>query len=523
MILLRNLRVGLDQTDDLRRLCAAQLKCDPQQLSACRIVRRSIDARKRSDVHFVCTVAVTAKNETTLVRRCKNAEIFAEPTQTPLIPLRDRAKPSPVVVGSGPAGLFAALTLARFGYNPILIERGKSVDERKKSVSRFWETHELDTDCNVQFGEGGAGTFSDGKLNTGTKDVRIRTVLETFVEFGAPESILYDAQPHIGTDLLTDVIRNMRQEIIRLGGSVLFEHRLTDIVFDGDVKGIACATLEGEKRIECDGLILAIGHSARDTFERLKELGVPMEPKPFSVGVRIEHLQSDIDRARYGDFAGHKALGAANYKLAAHVGGRGVYTFCMCPGGVVVAASSEKGGVVTNGMSYHARDGVNANSALLVGVEPRDFGSDDVLAGVEFQRKIERAAYNVTNSYRAVCQRVGDFMSDKASSGCGEVKPTYTAGVEYGSVTACLPENVCLTLKAGITAFGKQIAGFDNPDALLTGPETRSSSPVRILRDAQHRSPMGFYPCGEGAGYAGGIVSAAVDGIRCAESLLLHE
>ncbi len=522
MILLRNLRVGLEQTNDLRRLCAAQLKCDPQQLSACRLVKRSIDARKKNDVHFICTVAVTAQNETALVRRCKNAEIFTEPTQTPLIPLRDRAKPSPVVVGSGPAGLFAALTLARYGYEPTLIERGKPVEERTKAVSRFWETHELDPDCNVQFGEGGAGTFSDGKLNTGTKDARIRMVLETFVEFGAPESILYEAQPHIGTDLLSTVIRNMRQEILRLGGRVLFGYRLTDIVFDGGVREIVCATENGEERIACDGLILAVGHSARDTFERLKELGVPMEPKPFSVGVRIEHLQGEIDRARYGDFAGHELLGAANYKLAAHVGGRGVYTFCMCPGGVVVAASSEEKGVVTNGMSYHARDGVNANSALLVGVDPRDFGSDNVLAGVEFQRRIERAAYNVTDSYRAVCQRVGDFMSDKASNGCGEVKPTYTAGVEYGSIADILPEAVCSTLKAGVTAFGKQIAGFDDPDALLTGPETRSSSPVRILRNSECRSPMGFYPCGEGAGYAGGIVSAAVDGIRCAESLLMH-
>ncbi len=523
MILLRNLRVDLNQTDKLRELCAAQLKCSPDRILACSLVRRSIDARKKGDVRFVCTVKVAAQNEESLVRRSKNADLFVEPADEPLIPKRDRAKEPPVVVGCGPAGLFAALTLARQGYAPLLIERGKSVDERTAAVNRFWEAHELDENCNVQFGEGGAGTFSDGKLNTGTKDSRIRTVLDTFIEFGAPESILYDAQPHIGTDILSSVIKNMRQEIIRLGGRVLFEHRLTDVDFNNGVRGITCTTPDGEKKIACDGLILALGHSARDSFEMLASLGVPMEQKPFSVGVRIEHLQKNIDVARYGDFAGHPMLGAANYKLAAHVGGRGVYTFCMCPGGVVVAASSEQKGVVTNGMSYHRRDGVNANSALLVGVEPRDFGSDDVLAGVALQRRIERAAYNMTDSYRAPCQRIADFFDGRATVSCGEVTPTYTAGVEYGKVSDCLPDFVCESLKGGIAVFGKQIAGFDSGDALLTAPETRSSSPVRMLRDERFRSPMGFYPCGEGAGYAGGIVSAAVDGIRCAESLLLHE
>lgn len=523
MLLIRNIKVPLDTTADLRTLCAAQLKCFPERLTGCRLIRRSVDARKKTDVHFVCTVAVTAPDEESLLRRCKNAERFAEPTEPVLIPLRDRQKLPPIVVGSGPAGLFAALLLAQHGYCPILLERGKPVEQRAEAVARFWNEQALEPDCNVQFGEGGAGTFSDGKLNTGIKDARIRTVLETFVQFGAPESILYDAQPHIGTDRLAGVIRGIRQEILRLGGQVLFEHRLTDIVFHGGVKEIVCVTPAGEKRLECDALILAVGHSARDTFEMLKSKGVPMEPKPFSVGVRIEHRQSAIDRARYGSFAGHPMLGAASYKLAAHVNHRGVYTFCMCPGGVVVAASSEENSVVTNGMSYHARNGTNANSALLVGVEPSDFGSDDVLAGVAFQRRIERAAFRATGSYRAVCQRVGNFLADVPSIGCGEVEPTYTAGVEYGRVDAFLPDTVCQTIKAGLAEFGKRIDGFDSADALLTGPETRSSSPVRILRDVSLRSPMGFYPCGEGAGYAGGIVSAAVDGLRCAESVLLQE
>ena len=520
MILLKNLRLSLDRADDLRNACAEKLRCDPARIRSCRLLRRSVDARKKQEVHFVCTLAVEADGEEALVRRCRDAEVFRETPAQPLRPRRDRQKPPPVVVGSGPAGLFAALTLAEEGYAPILLERGRPVEERTESVNRFWQTGRLDPDSNVQFGEGGAGTFSDGKLNTGTKDARISRVLETFVRFGAPESILYDALPHIGTDRLCGVVRGIREEIRRLGGRVLFRYKVTDLDLRGGVKAVICATPEGEVRIPCDALILAVGHSARDVFELLRRKGVPMAPKPFSVGVRIEHPQRQIDRARYGNFAGHPALGAASYKLAAHVGGRGVYTFCMCPGGWVVAAASEEGGVVTNGMSTAARDGENANSALLVGVEPKDFGGDDVLSGVAYQRRIERAAYALTGSYRAPCQRVGDFLADRPTSGCGDVRPTYTAGVAYGSVAEILPPPITETLKAGLTAFGEQIAGFDAPDALLTGPETRSSSPVRILRDDRLRSPMGFYPCGEGAGYAGGIVSAAVDGIRCAEALL---
>ena len=514
MILLRNVRVPLDAAADLRTPAAAKLKCDPARIASCRLVRRSIDARKRQDVHFLCTLQVEASGEEGLIRRCADASRFEAPAPPDFRPTRPQDGPPPIVVGSGPAGLFAALSLAQNGYAPLLLERGKPVEERIKDVERFWREGVLDPESNVPFGEGGAGTFSDGKLNTGTKDGRISFVLETFVRFGAPENILWDALPHVGTDHLRALVPAIRREIERLGGRVLFSHKMIDF----GPRFVTCQTPDGEKTFECGGLILAVGHSARDVFALLERKGAPLAPKPFSVGVRIEHRQAAIDAARYGDFAGHPALGPAAYKLAAHVGERGVYTFCMCPGGQVVASSDEAGGVVTNGMSYSARDGQNANSALLVGVGPADFGGSGPLAGVEFQRKIEQAAYAMTGSFRAPCQRVEDFLAGRPSTKWGEVEPTYAPGVACGSVEPMLPAFVTQALRAGLPLLGRQIAGFDAPDALLTGPETRSSSPVRVLRDERCRSPLGFYPCGEGAGYAGGIVSAAVDGLRCAES-----
>ena len=523
MITLRNVSIPLGKTTDYRKLCASELKTSIENVESCRLIKRSVDARKKSDVHFSCSFEVEVKsNEHRIVRNCKKAEITSKRTREKIAPVRDRKRPSPVVVGSGPAGLFCALTLAQNGYNPILIERGKPVDERTADVMNFWENGMLNTESNVQFGEGGAGTFSDGKLNTGTKDSRRPEVLKTFVDFGAPDDILFDAEPHIGTDILSGTVKNMRERIISLGGTVMFSAKLVDFSAYNNNVDYAEIEIEGKRqKINCDTIVLAVGHSARDTFEMLKSKKVVMEPKPFSVGARIEHLQSEINSARYGTFANRPELPPASYKLAAHIGDRGAYTFCMCPGGTVVAAASENEETVTNGMSYHARDGVNSNSALLVGVDPKDFGSNDVLAGMEFQRKIEHTAYSMSGSYKAPCQRVCDFFDGKKTSTFGSVSPTYTAGVSDARVDLCLPEYVVETMKAGITRFGKMIHGFDSGDALITGPETRSSSPVRILRgDGMMSSVNGLYPCGEGAGYAGGIVSAAVDGIRVAEAIM---
>lgn len=519
MLLINNINLPLD-TDfsDLKPIAARALKTDISNVESAVLYRKSVDARKNHNVCFCCSVcAVLKRGEERAVKACKNVQQFSlkryEWPKAAVIPEK-----SPVIAGFGPAGMLAALTLARAGLKPLVLERGADADIRTETVRAFFGGHSLNTESNVQFGEGGAGTFSDGKLNTGIKNPRCRTVLEVFAAHGAPERILTDAKPHIGTDILVNVVKSIREEIIALGGRVLFNTRLDKINF---LNGAVASVEAGEKEYSCDNLIIATGHSARDTFEMLLNSGVTMQQKPFAVGVRIEHLQSDINRALYGSFAQSSALGAADYKLAAHLeNGRGVYTFCMCPGGEVINASSENGGIAVNGMSYSRRDGRNSNSALLVNVNPEDFGDTSVLAGCELQRKIERAAYSVCGGAVPVAT-VGSFVFGKEAK-LGKVQPTVKPKFEFADFGEIFPSYITESLKEGIRIFDRKINGFADCSAVLTAPETRSSSPVRILRNelCESISFKGLYPCGEGAGYAGGIVSAAVDGITVAEKII---
>ena len=499
------------------------LKVREKDILSLRVLRRSVDARE--GVSMVYTVEAGVKNETDVLKRCHKKVSRMERTPGYLLPapMKPPAIP-PVVVGAGPGGLFAALVLARAGLKPILLERGRPVERRKADVDRFWATGELDLTSNVQFGEGGAGAFSDGKLNTGTKDIRHRFILETLVSHGAPEDILMDAKPHVGTDYLHIVLQNLRKELLALGADIRFESRLTDLdVRDGRLAGITVEGPEGTYTLPCRHLVLCPGHSARDTFEMLYSRGVPMEAKPFAVGVRIEQRQSDCDAAQYKQYAGHPGLPASTYKLSCHLpNGRAAFSFCVCPGGEVVAAASEEGRVVTNGMSEFARDKENINGALLVNVTPEDFGGNSSpLAGIQFQRTLEEAAYALGGGgYRAPAQRVEDFLLKRPSTGPGRVQPSYRPGVTWANLWNCLPPFVAETMAQALPVLGRKLKGYDQPDAVLTAVESRSSSPVRIPRDETYQSAVrGLYPCGEGAGYAGGILSAAADGMRCAEHI----
>ncbi|MCI8573091.1 MAG: hypothetical protein HFF89_01530 [Oscillibacter sp.] len=527
MLKIENLRLSPGAgLESLTRAAAKALRVPPEAVQRLEILRRSIDARE--GVAVIYTVWVMVENEGAVLRRSRNSKVsrwkpepdYPIPCPKPRIPPEIR----PVVTGAGPAGLFAALALALAGQEPILLERGRPVEARRADVERFWSVGELDLTSNVQFGEGGAGAFSDGKLNTGTKDPRHRYILKTLVDNGAPVEILTDARPHIGTDYLYSTLQNLRKTLRSLGTDIRFESRLADLrAENGALTGIAVEGPEGLYELPCQNLILAPGHSARDTFEMLYKRGVRMEAKPFAVGVRIEHRQADCDAAQYREYAGHPGLPASSYKLACHLpGGRSVFSFCVCPGGEVVAAASEAGGVVTNGMSEFARDRENINGALLVNVTPEDFGGASPLAGVEFQRKLEASAYALGGGgYRAPAQRVEDFLQNRASTGPGRVRPSYRPGVVWTDLRKCLPPFAAEALAEALPLLGRKLQGFDAPDAVLTAVESRSSSPVRIPRDAGGEAGIrGLYPCGEGAGYAGGILSAAADGMRCAENLL---
>jgi len=527
MIRLTELRLPLEHApEELAATVLRRLELAPVELRELRIHKRSPDVRKKNAPQFVYSLDLDVTDEAAVLARFSgDPQVKPTPDMSyrfvARAPQRDFLRP--VVVGFGPAGIFAALILAQSGFRPLVLERGKKVRERTKDTWDLWRRHILHPESNVQFGEGGAGTFSDGKLYSQIRDPRhlARKVLAEFVKAGAPEEILYVNRPHIGTFRLVSMVEKMRAEIEGLGGEIRFEARVDDLrIEDGRIRGVALAN--GEE-IRADHVVLALGHSARDSFEMLHRRGVFLEAKPFAVGLRIEHPQALIDRARYGRFAGHPLLGAADYKLVHHASnGRDVYSFCMCPGGQVVAATSEAGCVVTNGMSQYSRAERNANAGLVVNVTPADFRGEGPLAGIEFQRRWERRAFELGGGdYAAPGQRVADFLAGRPSETLGSVAPSYRPQVRPADLSTALPDDVIAALREAIPVFDRQIRGFAMDDALLTGVETRTSSPVRITRgrDYQSLNVRGLYPAGEGAGYAGGILSAGVDGIEAAEAV----
>ena len=519
MIRITQLKLSINHTEEqLHKKIARTLKC-PEGSFTYEIVRQSLDARHKEDKKFVYTVDVTAANEKQILKRVHNNNIM-------LIEKKEYHFPSPgteelshppVIVGSGPAGLFCAWYLARAGYRPLVLERGEEAVKRKETVDHFWKDGILNPDSNVQFGEGGAGTFSDGKLNTLVKDPNGRNheVLKRFVEAGAPYEIIYQQKPHLGTDVLIGIVETLRHQIEKMGGSFRFETKMTDLIMEkGRLKAVE---VDHKERIPAEVCVLAPGHSARDTFEMLNRRGIYMEPKSFAVGVRMEHPQSMINMDLYGEEE-NEALGAASYKVT-HTckNGRGVYSFCMCPGGYVVNASSEPGRLAVNGMSYQARDSKNANSALIVTVSPSDFPNETALGGIAFQRELEQKAWELGEG-RIPVQLFGDFKKNQASTSLGEIVPQMKGEFVLSNIRSVLPEAIGDSIEEGVHAFGRKLKGFDREDALLSGIESRTSSPVRIVRSREGLSNIeGIYPCGEGAGYAGGITSAAMDGIKTAE------
>ncbi len=511
--------------EELIEVAAKAIRVPKNKINKLTIVRKSIDARKKNDIKFIYTVDIELmkehkENDTQLVNRCRNVNITlsAEASYEFLPRGEKRLKSSPIVVGTGPAGLFCAYLLAKNGYQPTVVERGYEVTKRVEAVERFWSGKPLDTECNVQFGEGGAGTFSDGKLNTMVKDVtnRYPFVMETFVKHGAPSDILYLNKPHIGTDRLRLVVESMRKEIIRLGGRVRFGTKLTDLVIENGK--LIKIELDHKEQLPCEVLVPAIGHSARDTFDMFMKRGLMLSPKPFAIGLRIEHKQSRISRSQYGD--AYLKLPPADYKLTHQTNsGRGVYSFCMCPGGFVVNSSSEEGYLVVNGMSNYSRSEENANSAIVVTVGPEDFGNTNPLSGIAFQRKWEALAYKAGRG-KVPVQLFGDLLRNRESATIGDIKPNIKGDYRLTDLSLILPEFVREAIIEGIQAFDHRIKGFGDEEAVLSGIETRTSSPVRIHRNEAYESNIsGIYPCGEGAGYAGGITSAAMDGMKVFEAI----
>lgn len=516
---INNLKMPLDASEnEIFSEAFKRAKVPEHKVLSKKIIKKSIDAR-RGEVQFVYSVLL----ETNSPIFCDGVNVseYKNLDEEQLNQGTEKLNTRPVIVGFGPCGMFCALTLSKMGYRPIVLERGAEVDERTKKVDSFWHGGDFDENTNVQFGEGGAGTFSDGKLTTRIGDPLSDSVLKEFVRFGAPEDILYNAMPHVGTDILKDVVKNIRKEIISLGGEIRFNTALTDITIKNNK--LECITLSSGETLPCNVLVLGIGHSARDTYKMLYEKGVKMVQKPFSVGFRIEHLQEDINRSMYGKYADHPALGAATYKLSYREGDMGCYSFCMCPGGSVVLASSEHGGVVVNGMSERARDKRNSNSAICVNVSEKDFKDNSVLAGVEFQRELERKAFLMGGkNYSAPVQLLGDYIDGKVSKAFGKVKPSVMPNTEFADLNELFTPSFNSFMKKGLLSFERKIKGFTNPDVLLTGVETRTSAPLRIVRNENGESEniKGLYPSGEGAGYAGGIMSAAVDGIKTANKIV---